>query len=126
MLRRLRGVTLLELMVVVAVVGILAAIAYPSYTRYVQKSRRVDAQAALVELAQQLERQFTAQNSYTGATLDSGITARVAADYTVTLSAQTAQTYTLQAVPTARQATDPCGTLTFSHTGAKTPVACWN
>ena len=40
---RLRGFTLLEVMIVVAIVATLAAIALPSYATYVKRSRILDA-----------------------------------------------------------------------------------
>lgn len=58
------GITLIELMVVVAIVGILAAIAYPSYQNYVKQTRRSDAQIALTQAANQQERFFTECNWY--------------------------------------------------------------
>lgn len=125
---RIGGFTLVELMIVVAVVAILAAIALPSYQEHVRKSRRVDTQTAMLELAQFMERHYTTNNSYAGAALPSGVTGRVADFYTITLSAQSAQAYTLQAAPTGKQSADTCGTLTLAHTGARTPATagCWN
>ncbi len=58
------GFTLVETMVVLAIMGLLAAVAYPSYARYVVKARRVEAQAALLELLQQQEHYFTQHNTY--------------------------------------------------------------
>ncbi len=65
-IRKLRGFTLIELMIVVAVVGVLAAIAYPAYTDSVLKGRRAQARAALAELLQQQERYMTQNNCYLG------------------------------------------------------------
>src|SRR5690554_7432603 len=61
-----KGFTLVELMIVVAVVGILAAIAYPSYMDSVRKSNRADAKAALNDAAQQMQRCYTLNSSYSG------------------------------------------------------------
>ena len=132
---RPRGVTLIELMVVLVVLGILASIALPSYNTYVQRGRRADAQMALLELAQSLERYFTLNNNYTSATLDSGVTSRVSTYYTISFAASspTATAYSLQAVPTSVQSADACGTLTLTSTGSRTATksgasvsGCWN
>jgi type IV pilus assembly protein PilE len=51
-----RGLTLIELMIVVAVVAILAALALPSYFDSVRKGRRSEAVAALAQVQQAQER----------------------------------------------------------------------
>lgn len=122
------GFTLVELMVVVAIVGILAGIALPSYQEHVRKARRADAQAALAELAQHMLRHYTIHQHYTGATLDPGILGRVNSHYLISFAEQTSQRYALQAVPVGAQASDRCGTLSLSHTGARAAAraGCWN
>lgn len=56
-MERLRnGFTLIELMIIVAIMGILAAIAYPSYSEYLKKTKRVETQAELSEIASKLHR----------------------------------------------------------------------
>ena len=61
---RQKGLTLVELMVVVAVMAIIATVAYPLYTAQVQKSRRADAKIALEMVAAAQERFFTLNGSY--------------------------------------------------------------
>ncbi len=57
-IRHARGVTLIELVIVVGIVSILAAFAYPSYVERAQRAKRTDAKAALINIAGQQERFF--------------------------------------------------------------------
>ncbi len=59
-----RGVTLIELVVVMIIVGILAAVAIPSYRNYVLRSQRSDAKDALLALATQQEKHYLQCNTY--------------------------------------------------------------
>lgn len=59
-----RGVTLIELVVVMIIVGILAAVAIPSYRDYVLRSQRSDAKDALLALATAQEKHYLQCNNY--------------------------------------------------------------
>ncbi len=59
------GVTLLELMIVVVIIGILASIAYPNYREFVARAKRNEAKAALLQIAQNQERFYLQNNTYT-------------------------------------------------------------
>ncbi len=61
-----RGVTLIELVIVMIIVAILAAVAIPSYRNYVIRSQRSDAKDALLALATQQEKHYLQCNSYAG------------------------------------------------------------
>jgi type IV pilus assembly protein PilE len=63
------GMTLVELLVVIVIIAILAAIAVPNYTQYVRKSHRIDAETGLLVTAINLEKYFSQNNTYVGATL---------------------------------------------------------
>ncbi|HEV7813645.1 MAG TPA: type IV pilin protein [Janthinobacterium sp.] len=63
-MKRGAGFTLIELMIVLTIIGILAAMVYPSFHRYVVRSKRVQAQGLLLQLMQQQERYFSQNNRY--------------------------------------------------------------
>lgn len=136
--RRSSGFTLIEVMVVVVIIGILSVIAYPSYQNYVKQTRRADAQASLMELAQFMERHYTREGGY----LDSGQTGDEpdlpfsvspkdggSVTYNLSLASAAGQSYSLQAVPVNMMSGDSCGTLTLDHLGRKgsggAVTECW-
>lgn len=132
MAQKSSGFTLIELMIVVAIIGILAAIAYPSYQEQIRSSRRADGQGALLTAAQAMERYFTENGTYVGATAGVTFPAQAPFDgttkyYTLSLTAQDATSFTLQAAPTGAQVGDRCGNMTVTNTGARSAAEadCW-
>ena len=63
--RHMRGITLIELMIVVVVVSILAAVAYPNYQEFVARAKRNEARSALLRLAVNQERFYLNNNTFT-------------------------------------------------------------
>ncbi len=114
-----QGVTLIEIMIVVAIVGMLAAIAIPAYNDYITRSRRSDAFTALetVRAAQEMYR--AERGFYASAFFDvvGGVTVNVLAgcsanmagnNYSIAVARLTATTHTVTATALAsgKQASD--------------------
>lgn len=131
--RRVTGFTLLELMITVAVVALLAAIAIPSYQFAVTKSRRTVAQGCLTEAAQEMERWYTTNLTFAGASVPSCTETSNNAHYTAAFDGTPdASSYTISMTPNEAQASRDrdCGTMTINQSGAKTASVsggrCWN
>jgi type IV pilus assembly protein PilE len=141
MRKKQAGLSLVELMVVVAVLAVLASVAYPLYTNQVQKSRRADAKIALQNIALAQERHYTLNGEYTanlsslqvsadiqGGTSDEGY-------YTIALVRSGADNEQFTATATASssgaQGSDSdCAQFTINQLGAKTATDggstnCW-
>ncbi len=121
---KLRGFTLIELMIVVAIVGILAAIAYPNYQNSVRKGRRNDGQGALLDAAQKMELYYARNASYSPTLGDSNISAASVEGYynglTITAGATGIQSsYQLTITATGGQAQDTISGYRLSSTGLK-------
>lgn len=63
---RVRGFTLVELMVTVSIAAILAAIAYPSFKQYLVRTQAADALTGLSEGRHQMEQYFLGNRTYVG------------------------------------------------------------
>lgn len=129
---QIHGFTIIELLVGLAIVGILGAIALPAYFAQARKSYRAEVKAIMMESAQFMERYYTTNKTYVGASPLSAVSPKGASattkKYDVSWSVTpTATAYTLQAVPANSQTSDTCGTLTLSQTGAQTAAttSCW-
>jgi type IV pilus assembly protein PilE len=119
---RMRGVTLLELMIVVAIVGILAALAYPSYREQSRRTHRADGKGALLQTAQQLERCYTRFSSYNNVNCAVALPFNSPENHYVIASvgAIGASAFTLSATPQGGQADDAkCGVLRLTSAGVQ-------
>ncbi len=122
-----RGITLIELLIVIVIVGILAAIAVPVYTNYMQRARRADAKTALEQLRASQEMFRAEKGSYSINLVELGNTwgvPNISGDYDILLVNTGANAYLGEARPrAARQLSD--GSLFINQDGVKTPADKW-
>ena len=135
-MNKVRGFSLVELLIVVAIIGILSAIAVPSYQSYIKKANRADAQQAMMTIANKQQQYLLDARLYTDVLGPLGLnvfandtnwvctnvvsTGCTNARYGITVAIDNTATppsFTVTATPTALQSSD--GTLTVTSTGIK-------
>lgn len=132
--RYMRGVTLIELMIVVVVVAILAAISYPSYREFMDRAKRSEAKAALLKIATNQERVYLQATEFTqdlkalGFTTTPNFTTDSGA-YIITIPAADAANFTATATYQLGGAESlKCNVFTIDGRGVKTSdpdLDCW-
>src|SRR5262249_49395430 len=142
-MKKAKGFTLLELMIVVVIIAVIAAFAMFNYAKYGYRSRRVDGKEMLSRVAAAEERYYTSFNKYTNTMTDLGYntsnpcSAAGCSDkgYYVISSANGAtgdnQSYALTATARSPQDKDACANLTLDYknakgfTGNQSNGTCW-
>lgn len=122
-----RGITLIELMIVVVIVGILASIAYPGYQEYTRRAKRAEGKALLSEIAARMERYYFDNNTYTDDLTEIGYSSETPTSaeghYTASVedgpSGDIATSYTLRITPEGAFEDTRCGELTLDSRGVK-------
>lgn len=140
---RMKGVTLIELMIVIVVVAILASVAVPSYRQYVLRSHRVEAKTALLNLAAAQEKHYLVNNTYAAQAAlatapPAGLGLSVTTEngwYTVAITAADAAGFTATATATGTQTADndcrvfginALGVRTATNSGGIASTVCWD
>jgi len=135
--KRVRGFSMVELLIVMVIIGILTAIAYPAYREHLFKTRRSDAMSALTQMQMILERCYSQNFSYAAAC---GAIPALPQNsqqnfYSIDVANLGATTYTITATPSGNQAQDiKCASMTVNQANVKSAVdsggaaapLCWN
>lgn len=134
-MKRIKGFSLIELMIAVVIVGILAAVAIPSYQNYVIKANRAAAQAFMMDVASR-EKQYLLDarayapdlaTLYNVASDAEAVPPEVLRHYSGCCSivvGAAPPSFTVTATPTSSQQTAD-GELMLNSSGAKTPADKW-
>jgi type IV pilus assembly protein PilE len=143
--RTARGVTLMELLVVITILALLATIAVPTYRRYLIRAQRAEAKVALLQLQTAQEKFYLQNNVYTdsitaGSPSGLGLTSSTeTGKYTVSVTLEDVdgvadQAYVATAAPRAGggQTDDAqCRNFTIDergtrgNSGTSGPAICW-
>ncbi|OOY52181.1 type IV pilin protein [Solemya velum gill symbiont] len=123
------GFSLIELLITIVVIAILASVAYPDYSQFVLKSRRLDAQSELMDLAHRQEIYYAANATYTVNMTNLGYANSVSATtaegyYRLNVEAATAacplsRCFLLKAIPLGNQANDRFNIIRLHSSGSK-------
>lgn len=133
-----RGMTLLELMIVIAIVGILAAIAIPAFNTQVMEARRADARNSLFDWQLRQAEYFADNLSYANVSTINGSGGNTVDSsegyYDVTATSSSSSAFEMTATPKSgtTQASDSECASYFCinqdgplYTGSCAAQACW-
>jgi type IV pilus assembly protein PilE len=120
-IHRAQGFTLTELLITIAVAAIISMVAIPAYQDQVTRGKRTEGQAALVNLANRMEKHFYDSNTYATAAVTTlmGSATTESGYYQLQISPVSTLSYTLRAIPTGTFRDAGCQTLTLDQAGSK-------
>ncbi len=132
--RKVSGMSLIELIIVVAIVAILGTIAFPTYSKFQQKARRADAKITLEEIAAKQEGFYITNHRYTTNLAQLGLAGNLsdAGHYVINVLADD-QGYTLVAAPapgSPQAGDDECQQFSLNNMSVRaalpdTSGSCW-
>ncbi len=126
------GVTLIELVIVMAVMSILLAMAMASYRSYMLRVHRTEAIRMLLQASMCQERINASRGSY-----DTNLCKPTSEQQHYQLTYRSpntqGQSYVAMAIPLGAQLADPCGSMSMDQSGARSIstknislMKCWN
>lgn len=131
--KRLKAMTLIELLIVVGIVALLASFAYPTYQTQLIQSNRTAALSDLARIQLYLENGYNGGYSDARDAIMSGGSCLLCEsnsnDYLITITADS-KSYTISADPQTKQEQDTClsdlnDIITLDHSGHGKPEDCW-
>jgi type IV pilus assembly protein PilE len=136
--KKMAGITLMELMIVITILGVLVALAIPAYRGYSERAHRVYAKDALLKLQANQERWYLENNTFTNDLAALGFPGGCSENCVYTLDftvAADTNGYTVRAQPTPgggangvdQTRDENCSWFTLTHTLARAAENdnCW-
>jgi type IV pilus assembly protein PilE len=126
-MKKHKGITLIELVVVMVIIGILVSIAVPTYSEAMRKSKRRAAQSVMMDIASR-EQQFFVANRVYGDVSALGVASLPPEisnfyDVGIAVDAGPPPGFTISMTAKGKQVVD--GDLSLTSQGVKTPATKW-